>query len=148
MSAELRVFLAATRGVLRALADDHAIAVGTPVFIADLADEDFGPDEVEAAEFDALCEAAARSVALLIDSTDPAQRVVVVARAGVESGLTTSAVTLADLEAVYVDEDAATEDVQALLDAVRAGEEPTDAAFDAVEERHLLWFAPSEIQTL
>lgn len=111
-----------------------------------------GPDEVEAAEFDALCSAAAGSLALLVDADEPPRRAVAVVRTTPdqlrtdgEDSILPEPVAWVDVDAVYLDEPEAGPDLTAVLDAVRRETEPTDAQYDVVEERALLWFAPSEL---
>lgn len=111
-------------------------------------------DEAESAEFDALCEAAAASVQRIVDTGGEPRRVVAAAdvdavrldRSGELPLL--DRVSRADLLAVYVDEDAATEDVARLVATTAGGEQPDEAQYDAVETRLLLWHHPSEIDQL
>ena len=113
-----------------------------------------GPDETEAAEFDALCDAAAASVQRILDTGAPPRRVVAVAE--VDPGRLTpsedahriDALHRPELLAVYVDEDAAVPDVQALVTAAASGAAPSDAQYDAVETRLLLWHHPDELDDL
>lgn len=148
---EIRLFVPLTPARLAEALRSGQVRCDGPVFRAEpsaLAD----PDEVEAAEFHALCSAAAGSLALLVDSDEPPQRTVAVVRATLEGlstdrerSLLTEPVAWADVDAVYLDEPEAGPDLTAVLDAVRREEEPTDAQYDAVEERALLWFAPTEL---
>ena len=155
MSRTLRIFIPTTVSGLRALADARELAGPLVVYFSDLPTSEFGPDEIEQGEFDALYDAAATSMQLLVESTDPPVRVVLAARAEANTPVlhedgesVVSGLSIAAIDSIHIDEDSAKGDVDALLQAVRAGDEPTEAQYAAVEGRSLLWHDRVELRTI
>lgn len=152
MAPRVLAHLPLTVADLTTIADGGSIA-DLPAYVAATA-SDAGPDESEAAEFDALCDAAAASVQRILDTDGLPRRVVAVAEidqarvAGSGDDARLDVLRRSDLLAVYVDADTAADDVQALIAAAASGAEPTEAQYDAVETALLLWHHPDEIDEL
>lgn len=155
MSRRIRIFVGTTLGGLRELDQTGALSGTLVVHYSDLPASEFGPDDIEQAEFDALYDAAAMSAQLLVEVDDPELRIVLAARAvadaprlrddgeSVIEGLSIDAI-----DAIHIDEGAARDDVAALVEAVRRGSEPTEDQYDAVESRTLLWHDRAELSAI
>lgn len=111
----------------------------------------FGSDEVldpsdsdarEMADFEALQQAAAASAQLIVESADVARRIVL----SIETDA--NMLNIADIVAIYVDEQSAQSAVTTVTDAVRAGIDPSEQQFDAMEGCFLLWHGPSELASI
>lgn len=125
------------------------------VCFSDLPASEFSADDLEAAEFDALCDAAALSVQRLVDSGAMPLRVVLAGTVSSEAPVLDDEgdfviehLPRAALSAIYVDELEASKDVNQLLTLVRAGKQPSDDQYEKVEERLLLWHDPAELEEL
>lgn len=153
MKHRITVFAPMTLASLDAIKDDDLRDV--VVCFSDLPKSEFSADDIEQAEFDALCDAAALSVQQLVDSTAMPLRVVL---AGVvsseapqlndEGDFVVEKLPRAALTAIYVDELEASKDVNTILTQVRQGRQPSDDQYEKVEERLLLWHDPAELDEL
>jgi len=149
----ITVFAPTTLASLDAIKNDALRDI--VVCFSDLPKSEFSADDIEQAEFDALCDAAALSVQQLVDSKAMPLRVVL---AGVvdseapvmndEGDYVLARLPKDALTAIYVDELDASKDVNTLLSLVRAGKQPTDDQYEKVEERLLLWHDPAELDEL
>lgn len=153
MKHRITVFAPMTLASLDAIKDDDLRDV--VVCFSDLPKSEFSADDIEQAEFDALCDAAALSVQQLVDSKAMPLRVVL---AGVvsseapqlndEGDFVVEKLPRAALTAIYVDELEASKDVNTILTQVRQGRQPSDDQYEKVEERLLLWHDPAELDEL
>lgn len=153
MKHRITVFAPMTLASLDAIKDDDLRDV--VVCFSDLPKSEFSADDIEQAEFDALCDAAALSVQQLVDSTAMPLRVVL---AGVvsseapqlndEGDFVVEKLPRSALTAIYVDELEASKDVNTILTQVRQGRQPSDDQYEKVEERLLLWHDPAELDEL
>lgn len=152
MNRDIRIFVPTTPDGLRTLLEAGALTGTLVVHYSDLPASEFGADEIEQAEFDALYDAAATSTQLLVETAGPEVRVVLAARSdssaprlrddgeSIIEGLAVDAV-----DAIHIDEPAARTDVATLVATVRGGVEPTEAQYVAVESRTLLWHDRGEL---
>ncbi|PRZ38578.1 hypothetical protein CLV47_12045 [Antricoccus suffuscus] len=155
MNRDIRIFVPTTPGGLRTLLEAGALPGPLVVHYSDLPTSEFGADEIEQAEFDALYDAAATSTQLLVETDGPEVRVVIAARSAPGSpqlrddgesiidGLPVGAV-----DAIHIDETSARRDVAGLVATVRGGAEPTEAQYVAVESRTLLWHDRGELAAI
>jgi hypothetical protein len=159
----MRVFVAATLPVLRALRDGGLAEPVAAHAVTSALREWYVEGDTEELEYAALSEAAAGSVRLLAaDAGAPRRRVVVAAEvpdAAVRpvTGSARSAVVVGtDLTAdrvvsVHVDDDDATADVAAAaraLPAADAGDEQARLAVEDAEGHELLWYDVTELDDL
>lgn len=153
MPHRITVFAPMTLAALEAIKNDELRDV--VVCFSDLPASEFSADDIEQAEFDALCDAAALSVQQLVEVTAMPLRVVL---AGVvsseapqmndEGDYVVAQLPRSSLRAIYVDELEASKDVNALISLVRAGKQPSEDQYEKVEERLLLWHDPGELDNL
>lgn len=155
MNRKISVYVPITAGELRAVRDG-ALPSPVTVYFSDLPEDEFGPDDLEQAQFDSLCDAAAASVEKLTEASSmtPLRAVVVARVAGTapvlqdDGSYVIGSLPWTAVDAIYIDELAAARDVETLVATVKAGREPTDTQYDAVENRLMLWHDPSEIDNL
>jgi len=155
MSRQIRIFVPTTLVGLRELDEAGVLAGPLVVHYSDLPASEFGPDDIEQAEFDALYDAAAMSAQLLVEADAPELRVVLAARAAADAPRlrddgesTIDELALTAVDAIHIDEGSARPDVAALVDTVRSGKEPTEGQYDAVESRTLLWHDRAELSAI
>lgn len=134
-------FVPAVAGDLLQLADGAFIAL-TGRFSGDEMPDPSDSDAREMADFEALQQAAAASAQLIVESADVARRIVL----SIETDA--KMLSIADIVAIYVDEQGAQSAVTTVTDAVRAGTDPSEQQFDAMEECFLLWHGPSELASI
>lgn len=149
----ITVFAPATVASLEAVKNDELRDV--VVCFSDLPKSEFSADDIEQAEFDSLCDAAALSVQRLIESQEMPLRVVLAGRVPSEAPVLNDEgdyvidkLPREALSAIYVDELDASKDVNTLLTLVRQGKQPSDDQYSRVETRLLLWHDPAELDQL
>lgn len=134
-------FVPATAEDLLRLRNGVAIVV-TQRFCREQLPGQSDPDALELADFDALQEAAAASAQLIVNTGDIARRVVL----SIDSD--DQEIVLADISAIYLDEQCARVDVAAVIDAIRDGTEPSEQQYEAMEGRFLLWHEGGELASV
>lgn len=154
MSRKISVYVPITLNDLKAVRTGSLPSPVT-VHFSDLPEDEFGADDLEQAQFDSLCDAAAASVELLTEGSPTPLRAVVAARVAHtdpqlqdDGSYVVRSLPWTAVSAIYIDELSAARDVEAIVKAVRAGKEPTDTQFEAVENRLMLWHDTSEIDNL
>ena len=155
MNRDIRIFVPTTPGGLRTILEAGALTGPLVVHYSDLPAGEFGVDEIEQAEFDALYDSAATSTQLLVETDGPEVRVVLAARS--KSGVPQlrddgesiiEGLSIDAIDAIHIDEASARTDVATLVATVRGGAEPTEAQYVAVEGRTLLWHDRGELAAI
>jgi len=159
----VRIYVGTTLVALRELLDHGSLAVGSTAHaVTPTLRESFAEADAEELEYAALADAARDSLQALADVPEaPRRRVVVVAdlpdsagtpTAGLRSGVTvTGGVSLSDVAAVHVDDEAAESTIVAAVGALGAALAGDDDAAFLVDEAggwELMWFATQEIGDL